>query len=103
MILNFQVSLKAPVFDKKSFDQFLEMSKSNNKFYPILFVQSQESENPDLIKQDELPLPIIENSFNFCNKYGVFIYPSYIVINSDGKTLGVYRNLDNLSKALREL
>jgi len=101
IIINFQMSLEEPMFNKQSFREFLKVSNSDDRFYPVLFITMAMHE--DLIEEYEVAMPIIDNAFQYGNKYGVETYPNYIVVDTTGKTVAIINSVKQLAKVLRKL
>lgn len=105
VLIQFQLFFKAPFFNEKLFQQFESMVDELKKITDlevILITQSTDEEikNSNMVGKNQIE--IIPDGRNFSARYLVIRFPSYILIDREGKLVYYYEESD-ISKLQQDI
>mgnify|MGYP003116318445 CR=1 FL=1 len=103
LVLNFQLMLRAPFAKTDQIKEVEDFVKSRNEIVQVMFTISGEADALQFVKDHNLSSEIIVDAANFSKKYGVFNYPTYMLIDKESKLVGIYSKIDELMIALKEM
>tara|TARA_R100000935_G_scaffold45692_2_gene68841 strand:- start:27 stop:710 length:684 start_codon:yes stop_codon:yes gene_type:complete len=103
LILNFQLILRAPIAKIDRIREVEDFVNSMDNMQSVIFSISGKDDAIQFMKEYNLTSGIIPNATDFTRKYGVFNFPTYMIINQEGNLAGIYSKTDELILALKEL
>ncbi len=81
-----------------------EVSVSENStvydFAMLLFVSYDVDGSEPVLQEKKFNFPIVSGALGFSDKYGVFSFPSYILVDEEGLYRGTFDDLEVLLKEL---
>jgi hypothetical protein len=84
IVLDFMLQLRKPFYNEPAFVQFkkiMDDSAQKLNLYPMIFIQSDETETVEWIRRLQVNFPVVANTENFAIRYVIGSFPSYLVID----------------------
>ena len=105
VLIHFPLFFKAPFFNEKLFQQFESMAdelKKTTDIEVIAITQSTDKEIKSSIDVGKSQIEFIPDGRNFCARYLVTRFPSYILIDREGKLVYYFEESD-ISKLQQDI
>tara|TARA_R100000935_G_scaffold35020_1_gene55795 strand:+ start:472 stop:1011 length:540 start_codon:yes stop_codon:yes gene_type:complete len=103
VVINFQLMLRAPFAKIDEIKMVEDYVSSKENMESLIFSISGNEDAVNFVEENKLNSKIVADATNFTRRYGVFKFPTYMLVDREGNFLGSYTKTDELINALDKL